>query len=45
MMGAAKTGVLYANFDAYELVVYNRILSQSEIDQVETYLNDKYTIY
>jgi len=45
MMGAARLGAGFANFDAYELVVYNRILSQSEIDQVETYLNDKYTIY
>jgi len=45
MMGAERRNGGYANFDAYELVVYNRILSQSEIDQVETYLNDKYNIY
>jgi len=45
MMGGETVRDSFANFDAYELVVYNRILSQSEINQVETYLNDKYNIY
>lgn len=29
----------------YEIIIYNRTLSTSEITQVETYLNNKYTIY
>ena len=46
-IGAAYTGITASRFqgEIAEFIIYNRALSASEIDDVETYLNDKYLIY
>lgn len=41
--GSGETN--HADFDLYEVIYYNRVLSDSERDQVKTYLNNKYSIY
>lgn len=41
--GSGETN--HADFDLYEVIYYNRVLSDSERDQVKTYLNTKYSIY
>jgi len=47
IMGSARfsPSVTKANFNIKEIIVYNRLLTNSEIADVEQYLNDKYNIY
>ena len=40
-----SNGTEAINQDSYELIVYDRALSTVEIQQVELYLNNKYSIY
>jgi len=47
ILGAARRNptVTFADFDAYEMIVYDRKLNDTERGQVETYLNNKYSIF
>lgn len=42
---AANAGSYYGNYELAELVIYNRLITSTERQQVETYLNTKYAIY
>jgi hypothetical protein len=42
---AADAGSYYGNYELAELVIYNRLVTPTERQQVETYLNTKYAIY
>ena len=44
-LGMLIPGANYFSGELYELIIYSRGLSASEITDVETYLNDKYSIY
>lgn len=45
MVGADVNSLLPGYFHLGEMIIYNRALSDSEIDIVRTYLNNKYTVY
>jgi hypothetical protein len=42
---AVDAGNYYANYELAELVIYNRVVTSTERQQVEAYLNTKYAIY
>ena len=48
IIGANQSGsgeTNHADFDLYEVIYYNRVVSDSERDQIKNYLNTKYSIY
>lgn len=42
-LGASIVGTFFGNKNIYEIIIYNRHLTQNERQQVESYLNDKYS--
>ena len=47
MLGAARRqpAVVSSDFDAYEMIIYNRKLTDIERGGIESYLNNKYSIF